>query len=96
MPVERENADNTLRYAETNIAPDGAFAFANLAPGRYWLLARVALPDADEAESRPLAWDAKTRAQLRREAETANAALELKPCQRAADYELRFTPAAPK
>ncbi len=91
VPAEREKADNTLFYQEATLAADGTFAFTNLAPGRYLLLARQMPAETDESELRPVAWDAKLRAQLRRDAETLNAALELKPCQRAADYELRFT-----
>ena len=94
VPAEREKADNTLFYQETTLAADGTFAFMNLAPGRYLLLARPMPAETDESELRPVAWDAKLRAQLRRDAETRNAALELKPCQRATDYELRFAPTA--
>lgn len=89
VPAEREQADNALRYAESQVGGDGAFLFANLAPGRYWLLARPApvtgLPD-DPA--RPLAWDAEGRARLRREAETANISVALAPCRRIDDFAL--------
>lgn len=93
VPAEREQADNPLRYAETRVAADGSFAFANLAPGRYWL---VALPEfADAVNSpdntpRPLALDPAARARLRREAETANAPVALAPCQRVADFVLPY------
>lgn len=91
VPAEREQADNVLRYAESRVA-DGAFAFANLAPGRYWLLARPApaATDIDPPDNapRPLALDAEARARLRREAETANISVALAPCQRTADFVL--------
>ncbi|HZH89129.1 MAG TPA: carboxypeptidase-like regulatory domain-containing protein [Pyrinomonadaceae bacterium] len=91
VPAEREQADNALRYAESHVAADGAFAFANLSPGRYWVLARPAANSPDDS-ARPLAWDAETRARLRREAETANAVVILAPCQRIGDFVLPNRP----
>lgn len=91
VPAERAQADNVLRYAEAAVFSDGAFSFTNLAPGRYFLIARHADREAaGDAAPRPLAWDAATRAQLRLEAEAANVSLELAPCQRAADFVLRY------
>lgn len=94
IPAERAEADNVLRYGEAAVLSGGAFSFANLAPGRYLLIARSADKEAaaiaDNALPRPLAWDARTRATLRREAEAANVALDLAPCQRAADFVLRY------
>jgi hypothetical protein len=85
IPVERERADDLLRYAETEANGDGAFRLSNLAPGKYWLLARSsARPD----KSWPEAFDAAARTRLRREAEAANQVVELQPCQRLADYDL--------
>ncbi|HEX8560975.1 MAG TPA: hypothetical protein VF668_22980, partial [Pyrinomonadaceae bacterium] len=89
VPQERERAEDPLRYHETAPAADGAFSFKNLAPGRYLLLAR-AEADAPEARRRPAAWDAESRARLRREAEAAAAAVELQPCQRTADFLLTY------
>jgi len=89
VPAEREQADNALRYAESRVAAGGTFAFANLAPGRYWLLARAApATDSPDDAPRPLAWDADARARLRREAETANVPVALAPCQRIGDFVL--------
>ncbi|HLL15670.1 MAG TPA: carboxypeptidase-like regulatory domain-containing protein [Pyrinomonadaceae bacterium] len=91
VPAERELADNLLRYAESHVAADGTFAFANLAPGRYWLLARPARTDKvppDDAAARPLARDVEARARLRRDAEIANASISLAPCQRINDFVL--------
>ncbi|HEX8285445.1 MAG TPA: carboxypeptidase regulatory-like domain-containing protein [Pyrinomonadaceae bacterium] len=89
VPQERERAEDVLRYYEAAVAPDGAFSFKNLAPGRYLLLAR-AEADAPDAPHRPAAFDADTRARLRREAEAANVTVELQPCQRTSDYALKF------
>lgn len=88
VPQERERAEDTLRYYETALTPDGTFSFKNLAPGRYLALLRPAATG--EAALRPAAWDSPTRDQLRREAEAANTTLELQPCQRTADFTLRF------
>ncbi|MFN2413745.1 MAG: carboxypeptidase regulatory-like domain-containing protein [Pyrinomonadaceae bacterium] len=89
VPQERERAEDALRYYEAAVSADGAFSLKNLAPGRYLLLAR-AEAEAPDAPPRPAAWDADTRARLRREAEAANVTVELQPCQRATDYALKF------
>jgi hypothetical protein len=63
----------------------------NVAPGKYWPVAR-AVPD-DEPSDRPpapVAWDANERAKLRREAEALKVEIELKPCQRAAEQIVKF------
>ncbi len=94
VPTERERAEEVLRYSEVAPAEDGTFSLTNLAPGRYKLLLRP-VTETESTTTRPLAWDAPTRAQLRRAAEAATTPIvELKPCQRVADYELRYAPAA--
>lgn len=90
VPVEREQANNVLRYDETFVKSDGTFALGNLAPGRYFILARVEPPTDPDTSPRPIAWDAAARAKLRREAEAANTIIELKPCQQMVDYELKI------
>jgi len=79
VPVQRENDTDALRYSESQIKPDGTFSVAHLAPGRYWLLARVPA-------------DGETAKALRRAAEKANLAVELQPCQQLVNYALTFTP----
>ncbi len=90
-PAEPEARDEALRFAETRVESDGLFSFSNLAPGKYWLLARP-IPDSEpnDKPARPAAWDASERAKLRREAEAANVVIELKPCQRVSDYTFRY------
>jgi protocatechuate 3,4-dioxygenase beta subunit len=92
VPAEKEAADEVLRYAEFVTQSDGAFTFTHLAPGKYWLLAR-AVPDdeSDEKPAKPVAWDADARLKLRREAEAANNAISLTPCQRVPDYMFAFS-----
>ena len=89
VPVEREQANNVLRYSEAFVKSDGSFALTNLAPGRYFIISRVEAPTEPDASPRAIAWEAAARAKLRREAEAANAIVELKPCQQQVDYELK-------
>jgi Carboxypeptidase regulatory-like domain len=91
IPAEARAADEALRYSEAYTREDGSFLLSNLAPGKYWLIARAA-PD-DEMSDRPVtpvAWDANERAKLRREAMAAKNEIELQPCGRVKDYILRF------
>jgi hypothetical protein len=91
LPAERERADDTLRFFEATPTGDGAFAFKNLAPGRYLVIART-VGETAEAATRPPFWDADSRAKLRHEAEASNLTVELQPCGRVADFTLRFPP----
>ncbi|MDT7690544.1 MAG: hypothetical protein QOE46_3303 [Acidobacteriota bacterium] len=90
VPAERERADDPSRFYEAATAADGTFAFKNLAPGRYLVLARVEADAGDSAATRPAALDTDARARLRREAEAANTPAELQPCQRTTDFVLHF------
>jgi hypothetical protein len=93
VPAEREHSDNVLRYGEVGVQQDGSFALANLAPGRYWIIARPVSDETPDDAIRPAAWDAESRAALRREAEVVNTAIDLQPCRRLADYLLKYAPA---
>lgn len=90
VPTEKERADDVLRFAQTTVQSDGAFAFANLAPGRYWLVIK-AMPTEEMsiAEPRPLYWEAAGRLALRKEAEAENNAVGLQSCQQVKDFSLR-------
>ena len=83
IPVEKEAADDVLRYAEVAAASDGAFTMRHLAPGKYWVLAR-SLTDA----LRPAALDPAERAKLRSAAEAAHQVIALQTCQRLINYNL--------
>lgn len=83
IPAEKENADDVLRYSQTNTTGEGTFQFKHIAPGRYFLLAKPAKDDSGK-----LAWDAAARAVLRKEAETAGNTIELAACQRVSDFKL--------
>ncbi|MGE0883295.1 MAG: carboxypeptidase regulatory-like domain-containing protein [Blastocatellales bacterium] len=84
IPAEKESADEVLRYAQTNASDDGGFRFKNIAPGRYYLLAK---PSKDAKALRPEAWDQNARAVLQREAEGLGRTIELQSCQRINDYQ---------
>jgi protocatechuate 3,4-dioxygenase beta subunit len=90
-PVDAALANEVLRYAEVLTRNDGSFAFKNLAPGKYWLLARP-VPDDEPADRppRPLSWDSAERARLRMDAEKKKIEVELKPCQRLKDFSFKF------
>src|SRR5262245_1327599 len=90
-PAEPGARDEALRFAEARVESDGLFSFSNLAPGRYWLLARpIPDPEPNDKPARPAAWDAAERSKLRQEAEAANIVIELKPCRRVSDYILHY------
>jgi len=95
VPAEPAAVNDSLRFAERIADRNGAFTFANVTPGKYWLLVRT-LPD-DEPTGKPpqlvawpAAWDAAGRAKLRKDAEAVKNEIELKACQRVKDHVLRF------
>jgi hypothetical protein len=91
IPAEARAANEVLRYAEAFARMDGAFSLSNIAPGKYWVIARAA-PDEKMSDNPtpPVAWDANERTKLRREAETLKTEVELKPCQRALDQWVKY------
>lgn len=89
VPAEPTAADDVLRYREALTESDGSFAFKQIAPGKYRLLAR-SIPDTEKDKPRPAAFDATERLKLRKDAEAANNELELKPCQRVKDHTLHW------
>ena len=96
VPAEPEMVEDALRYRETLAANDATFTLANLAPGRYYILAKeVTEASSNEDAPRPAAWDQAARAAIRREAEAANQTIELQPCRRITDHSLRLTAAKP-
>lgn len=92
VPAEREGerADDPLRYFEATPDASGAFGFKSLPPGRYLVVARPAPDPTPDAPTRPPHWDAESRALLRRYAEAAKTPIELQPCQRTTDFDLRL------
>lgn len=92
VPAEREGeqVDDPLRYFEATPDGSGAFAFKNLQPGRYLVVARPAPEPAPDTPPRAPHWDAESRALLRRYAEAAKTPVELEPCRRTTDFALRL------
>ena len=91
VPAEKENVEDVLRFFAGEVNSDGTFALNNLAPGRYWVVARVAAENEAFVVAKLRSPDeAETRAQRRRSAEAAKTEIELKPCQNLADYSLPF------
>ena len=96
-PAEKENAEDVLRFFTAPVNADGTFAFNNLPPGRYWTLARITADNDPQSDAKLRApEEAETRAQIRRAAEAAKMAVELKPCQNVIDYQLPFKSVAVK
>jgi hypothetical protein len=90
-PRDKEFADDILRYAESPVAADGTFAFRNLAPGRYRVVANTMTGEPSvEGDPYPAAWSAANRKALQREAESSGKPVDLKRCQRISDYTLRY------
>jgi hypothetical protein len=86
VPAETSAANDLLRYAEAFARSDGSFSLSNIAPGKYWLIARAAPEDEpSDGPPAPVAWDANERAKLRKEAEAMKIEVELKSCQRITD-----------
>jgi hypothetical protein len=93
VPAEQQQSDNVLRFAEAVVQSDGSFLLANIAPGRYWLIARPA-DDSNNDSISPLAWDREARAKLIKEAVATDKTIELQPCQRISNHMLRYAPLA--
>lgn len=93
VPVEREKAEDVLRYFAVPVSPEGKIALMNIAPGRYWAVAQTV---ADDSGSPPLKFrqpnEIETRARLRHDAEATKTEIELKPCQSVTDFRLPLKP----
>lgn len=88
VPVEREKADDVLRYYAVAVTPNGNVAFNNLAPGRYWILAQTTIDDRSPSTKLRLPDSTEMRSTLRRAAEAAKTEIEFKPCQNVVDFRL--------
>src|SRR5262245_42684384 len=68
VPAETTAANDVSRYAEAFAGSNGSFSLNNIAPGKYWLIARAA-PDDGMSDSpvAPVALDANERAKLRKD-----------------------------
>lgn len=91
VPVEREAADNVLRFYEARSEADRTFTLDNINPGRYFIVAR-SLTESESDPAKSIRRDPGFRATISREAAVAKKEISLKPCERLADYELPFSP----
>jgi hypothetical protein len=89
VPAEKESSDNVLGFFETRTESDGSFAIGNIAPGRYWVLERAA-DESDPATAKPIRQDPALRSQVLKEAQKTRNEIQLEPCQRIVDYEMRY------
>jgi hypothetical protein len=89
VPAEREKNNDVLRYFVSAAEADGTFAFNNLPPGHYLVLAQTLDADTATIEKLRLPEAAETRAKLRHSAEAQKTTLDLKPCQNLTDYKLK-------
>jgi hypothetical protein len=92
VPAEKEGVADVLRFFETRADTDGGFAMSNIAPGHYWMIGRVA-DGGEPATVKSIRQDSALRSQVVKEAEKTRNEIELQPCQRIVDYEIRYPPA---
>ena len=90
VPAERERADDVLRFYAAPVDEDEEVELNNIAPGRYLILVQPAIegPESPLLKFR-LPDEAETRLRLRRAAEAAKTEIELKPCQKVVDFQIK-------
>jgi hypothetical protein len=89
VPSERDAADNVLRFSEARPENDGSFLVDNIAPGKYWIVARP-VEENDIGVAKSIKQDGAFRSKVVRDAETLKQDLTFKPCEQI-DYELPLT-----
>jgi hypothetical protein len=89
LPDDKALANNALRFYHSFLQEKGEFSFSNLAPGKYWVVAKR-LND-DEMNDPALYRTKAGRASLLKEAEAFKLNIDLQPCQRIMNHTLRFT-----
>jgi Carboxypeptidase regulatory-like domain len=87
-PSDREDAENMLRFYEAPVDNDGSFTIGNVAPGRYWIIARSA--SESDAGARSIRQDSTLRGQIVKEAQALKKEISFKPCERVTDYDLPY------
>jgi carboxypeptidase family protein len=89
-PAEREAAGNVLRFYESPTEMSGSFTVDNLAPGKYWIMARPAEGN-DSGATKFVRQDAAFRAKVLQEAQALNKTVTLKPCEQIGDLEVPYS-----
>jgi len=89
IPAEKERAEDALRFFGAAIGPDGKVALNSIPPGSYWVLVKSSGEGAATTKLR-MPDQKELRASLRREAEAAKTAIDLKPCQHLTNFPLKL------
>ena len=89
IPLEPEAAENVLRFYQSWVEADGRFIVDNVAPGKYWIVARPE-PENEFGTTNSIRQDVTFRANVLRDAGTLKRAVTLTPCQQVADFELPY------
>lgn len=95
VPAERESAENVLRFFEGAPDGDGSFAIGNIAPGKYFVIARP-FEESDPGSIKSIKQDPPFRSKVLKEAEALKKEISFKPCEQAKDFELPSTAATVK
>jgi hypothetical protein len=90
VPADPEASGNVYRFYDTGAETEGNFTLDNVAPGKYWIMARRT----EENESgavKLIRQDEALRAKVLQEAEVLKKAVALKPCEQAGDFDLPYS-----
>ena len=92
VPAQKAPADDVLRHFAVPVADDGSFSLDQVAPGRYWTIAKLVTGENEiNTTALRLPGMAEARVRLRREAEDAKSEIDLKPCQSLRNHTLPLT-----
>jgi hypothetical protein len=89
VPEDRVSAGNLYRFYETTAERDGSFTVDNLAPGKYFIVARRA-EENESGFTRLMRLDETLRATILKEAEALKKVVAFKPCEQVADFDLSY------
>src|SRR5258705_119297 len=92
VPVEREAADNVLRFYEARPEADQTFTIDNIRPGRYFIVAHSLTEEKDTDPPKSIRRDSSIRTTISQEAAAAKKEISFKPCERIVDYQLPYSP----
>lgn len=91
VPVDKEYADDALRYVEIVADSNQALTIKNISPGRYWIIAQPSVVNGVNPSSvQSVVWDKNERIKLRQKAEIVNKIIELQPCKIITGYEFSY------
>jgi len=79
-----------LRFYEGRPEANGRFTVNYLAPGKYWLLARLS-EENEVGITKSIRLDSAFRAKAFTEAEAGKKEIAFKPCEQIADYDLSYS-----